>query len=126
MGILNNWPFVKRDELARRDREFDERIFPLGFDAQREKMKETLADLIPTPASKMQYLLFACLLAKDKYLQSDQTEEGLLSAKKVIDKVLRNTEEEKLLILTLARMDSNTFSLDEYPTPEQVRKEAGL
>jgi hypothetical protein len=126
MGILDKWPFVKREEIARREREFDERMFPFGFEEQRNKMRETLAELIPTPASKMQYLLFACLLAKDKYMMSGWQESGLVEAKKLIDKVLKSTEDEKRLILTLARMDTEAKSLESYPTAEEVRKEARL
>jgi hypothetical protein len=126
MSIFDHWPFVKRAEIARREREFDERMFPFGFEEHRRKMRDTLMELIPTPRSKVQYLLFACLLAKDKYILSNWSESGLIEARKQIDKVLNNTEEEKLLILTLARMDAETDSIENYPTAAQVRREAGL
>ncbi|MDR3224945.1 MAG: hypothetical protein LBT52_01465 [Clostridiales Family XIII bacterium] len=126
MRLLNGWPFVSKEVRARQEREFDERIFPLGMEAQRDKMKEVLLALIPKSASKIQYILFACLLSKDLYLQNDKTEEGIRLAKARLDKILRNTEEEKLLIMTLAQMDAETDSLETYPTPEQVRKTAGL
>jgi len=126
MSIFNGWPFVSKEERSRREQEFDERIFPLGMEAQREKMKEVLLALVPDSASKIQYILFACLLSKDLYLQNGKTEKGILLAKRKIDKILHNTKEEKLLIMTLAKMDADTDSLETYPTPEQVRKMAGL
>jgi hypothetical protein len=127
MSIFDYWPFKKRAEIKRQEEEFNERMFPLGFDEQRYMITKTLTELIPdTPARNVRYLLFACLLAKEKYIQSGFSESGLRQARAQIDKVLRNTEEEKELILTLARMDAETTSLGTYPTADEVRAQAGV
>ena len=126
MGIFNGWPFVKKSETERREREFDERMFPLGFDEQRGKIMQLLQELIPSPDKQLQYLMFATVMVKEHYLNNDRSKSSLIQAKKKIDSVVKITEQEKWMIVALAWLDTEATSLDNYPTADQVRKAAKL
>jgi hypothetical protein len=124
MSIFNNWPFVSKAEQQRNAEDFDAMVFPFGVEAQREKMKDTLSTLIKNPKVQTNLLLFACMRAKETYIKEGQGSRALEEAKKVIGKIMLKliTEDEKMLILALARLDSEIDSLAEYPTPDDVHK----
>ena len=126
MGIFSGFPFETRKDRDRISREFDKRMFPLGVEEQWGKTQEVLSALIDKKLIKHDMIHFAYMSAKDKYTTYKDEGFGEQAAQNELNRIIRKNEEAKKLILALIRLDTETESLDDYPTPDRVREAAGL
>ncbi|MDR1495927.1 MAG: hypothetical protein LBS67_03290, partial [Clostridiales Family XIII bacterium] len=98
MGLLDGWPFRSREEMERKNREFDERVIPLGPE-QKELAQNVLAKLKP-PKSRndKKELLFGYLVGKDKYVQNGKGEDGMAAMSAELKKLKFLSDEENRII----------------------------
>ena len=124
MGIFSGFPFETKKDIDRRNREFDERMFPFGAEKQWEKTKEVLSVLVDEKHIKRDMIHFAYMSAKDRYTTYMEEGFGEEAAIKELDRVLKKKNEVKKLILTLIKLDTEIEAFEDYPTPERVREVA--
>ncbi|MDR1042361.1 MAG: hypothetical protein LBL54_00470 [Clostridiales Family XIII bacterium] len=121
MGLLDGWPFRNKEEIERRNREFDERVMPLGPE-QKELALTVLNELKPsTSRNDSKDLLFGYLVGKDKYVIKGKGEDGMAAMTAELDKLKFFTKEEKLVIKALVKYDSEVINIDYYPSAEKIR-----
>jgi hypothetical protein len=121
MGLLDGWPFRSREDIERKNREFNERVMPLG-DRQKDLAMALLGELKPTGSrNDRKELLFAYLVAKDKYVQKGKGEEGSEAMNAELKKLRFLSEHEQRIIKTLVRYDSEIIDINYYPTAEKIR-----
>jgi hypothetical protein len=121
MGIFDGWPFHSKEEIERKNREFNERVIPLG-PAQKDRALAVLKELRP-PKSRndSKELLFCYLVSKDKYLLKGKGQEGMAAMTSELDRLKFLSGEEKRLIKTLVAYDSEIIDLNYYPSAEKIR-----
>ncbi|MDR0518692.1 MAG: hypothetical protein LBG82_01360 [Clostridiales Family XIII bacterium] len=121
MGLLDGWPFRSREEIERKNREFNDRVIPLG-EAQKERVMELLGELKPAGSrNDKKELLFAYLVAKDRYIQKGKGDEGSAAMAAEMKKLRYLSDEEQLIIKTLVKYDSELINIDYYPTADKIR-----
>ncbi len=123
-SIFHGFPFVSREQLEREERDFKNRIFPLGIE-QREHIATILSEVIPEVRNESDRL-YAFISAKDAYMQEYTYDAGrAISLARDAIRVMRwkNSHLENL-ILSLIILELPLTSLDEYPTAEMVRQKA--
>ncbi|MDR1953494.1 MAG: hypothetical protein LBQ21_03325 [Clostridiales Family XIII bacterium] len=120
MGILNGFPFITKEERVRREQEFNNRVFPLGVEQQRDAAALLLSELIPEGRTKPDMLLFTFIVAKDAYMKNGKGEPGETAARRALGRVMRKNEREKALILSAIKLEAEITSMDDYPTAEEV------
>ena len=119
MGLLDGL-FVSKEERARRAREFDQRVFPFGLEAQRQAARDLLSTQLGKGRSKDNELLFAFIVAKDKYLLENKGDAGYQAAVRQLKKLGWISKDQKNFILAFLLLETRIQSLDEYPTEEDV------
>jgi hypothetical protein len=121
MGLLDGWPFRSREEIERRNREFDERVMPLGG-GQKDRALSILEELKPQGSrNDGKELLFGYLIGKDKYVQKGKGESGMEAMSAELNKLKFLSDEEKRVIRALVKYDSEIINIDYYPTAEKIR-----
>jgi hypothetical protein len=121
MGLLDGWPFRSKDDIERRNREFNERVMPLG-ETQKELAAAVLEELKPRGSrNDSKELLFGYLVAKDKYVANGKGEGGMASMDTEMKKLKFLSEEERRIIKALVKYDSEVINIDYYPTAEKIR-----
>lgn len=120
MGLFDGFPFKSREQQEKESKEFARRVFPFGLEEQREAVRQLLRPLV-SPRLDDQEMLFAFISAKDKYIDEEKSEEGLQLARGVIRRQPSISEQDREIILAAVRLEAEAVSLDDYPTPEQVR-----
>lgn len=125
MGLLDGFLFVSKEERFRRQKEFDDRVFPLGVEVQRALVEKTLSELIDDRNNRPEIQLFAYLSAKDKYILHEKSEKALALAKKELERVIRKNNRAVSLILSLIQLDSEISSIEDYPGVEAIRRHTG-
>jgi hypothetical protein len=124
MGILDGFLFISKDERRRRQKDFDNRVFPFGVEAQRPLVEKALSELVDDRNNSAEIQLFAYLSAKDKYILHEKSEKALALAKKEIERVIRKNNRAVSLILSLIQLDSEISSIEDYPSAPAIRAHA--
>jgi hypothetical protein len=121
MGLLDGWPFRSKEETEKRNREFDERVIPLGPE-QKERALAVLEELKP-PKSRNdnKELLFGYLVGKDKYMLKGKGHDGMTAMSAELDRLKVLSDDEKRVIKALVKYDSEIINIDYYPTAEKIR-----
>jgi hypothetical protein len=121
MGLLDGWPFRSKEDIDRRNREFDERVIPLGPE-QKDLAQAVLEELKP-PRSRndKRELLFGYLIGKDKYVLKGKGEDGMAAMTAELGKLKYLSDAEKLIIKALVKYDSDIIDIDYYPSAEKIR-----
>ena len=119
MSILDTL-FVSKEERQRRAKEFDGRVFPFGMEEQRETVRKLLSTQLGKGRGKENELLFAYLIAKDKYLLNDKGEKGLKNACAQLKNLGWLSKGQKKFILALVLMDTEIQSIEEYPSEDDI------
>lgn len=130
MGFLNifdGFPFKSFKQMEKERKRYERRIFPFGMQAQRDAAKTVLRELIPNPKVADEERLYAFISVKDLYTReveeddepADQ-EEMETAARKQLARLRWMTEEDKVAIFTLVRLECRITSLEEYPTAQDV------
>ncbi|MDR3225341.1 MAG: hypothetical protein LBT52_03470 [Clostridiales Family XIII bacterium] len=121
MGLLDGWPFRSKEEIERKNKEFNERVIPLG-PKQKEMTLSVLKELRPAKSrNDSKDLLYAYLVAKDKYIQKGKGEEGMAALNVELSKLKHLSDEEKRIIKALIKYDSELVDINYYPTAEKIR-----
>ncbi|MDR2163945.1 MAG: hypothetical protein LBO70_08475 [Clostridiales Family XIII bacterium] len=121
MGLLDGWPFRSREEIEKRNREFDERVMPLGGD-QKDQAMAVLGELKPKGSrNDTKELLFAYLVSKDKYIQNGKGEDGMNAMSLELNRLKFLSDYEKRVVKALVKYDSEIINLDYYPSAEKIR-----
>jgi len=120
MGWFDGFPFTSKEERERRRKEFEKRVVPFGVEAQREKLSATLKELFPKV--DIMDATFVFFDAKDAYTSRDDRDEGILAAKRKLQKVRWVDGRTETIILRLVELESAITSLDDYPTAQDVLK----
>ena len=118
MGWFDGFPFVSKEERERRRKDFEKRIAPFGVEAQREKLKATLAELFPD--DDQIDIVFAFYDAKDAYTNKEIKEEGVAMARMKLRKSRRIDGRKEAIMLRLIEMEIELTSIDDYPTAKDV------
>jgi hypothetical protein len=122
MGIFDGWPFHSKEEIERKNREFNERVIPLG-PTQKDRALAVLKELKPRKSrNDGKELLFCYLVSKDKYLLNGKGEDGMAAMSSELNRLKFLSEEEKRLIKTLVTYDSEVIDIHYYPSAEKIRK----
>ena len=119
MSLSELFTFVSPEEKRRRDRDFVEKIFPLGLE-QRELALQALRPLI-RPKISDEILLYAFIAAKEKYLDDFEQK----AAVACLQKQPFFSDTEKSYVAALILLDVKVKSKAEYPCADDV-KEAAL
>jgi hypothetical protein len=127
MAWFEGFPFVSKEERARRQKKFERRLVPFGIEAQRDRAKETLTALFPDLDSKDS--LFAFYDAKDAYTnyrddEDKDARDGLAAATMKLRKLKWIDERKTKLLLAFIELESAIESLDDYPTLAQITAHA--
>jgi hypothetical protein len=121
MGLLDGWPFRSKEEAERKNREFDERVLPLGPD-QKDRALAVLGELKPHGSRNGdKELLFGYLVAKDKYVLKGKGEDGMIAMNAELNRLRFLSDDEKRIIRALVKYDSEIVNMDYYPTAEKIR-----
>jgi hypothetical protein len=125
MGWLEGWPFTKKEDAEEKQAAFNDRVFPLGMEAQREAARKILPEIIPpTRMLNETDLLFAYISAKDKYIAANKGGAGVEAVKKHLKSIHWKNENNNRVLLTFIRLESEIGSFDDYPTAEEILAEA--
>ena len=119
MSILDTL-FVSKEERQRRAKEFDRRVFPFGLEEQREIVSKLLSTQLGKGRGKENELLFAYLIAKDKYLLNDKGETGINRALAQLKNLGWLSKGQKKFILALVLLDTEIQSIEDYPSEDDV------
>jgi hypothetical protein len=121
MSLLDGWPFRNKEDIERKNREFNDRVMPLG-PGQKDLALSVLGELKP-PRSRndKKELLFAYLVAKDKYVQKGKGDEGMAVMDAELKKLKYLSQDEMRLIIALIKYDSEIIDINYYPTAEKIR-----
>jgi hypothetical protein len=121
MGLFDGWPFHSKEEIERKNREFNERVMPLGPE-QKDRILAVLGELKPAGSrNDVKELLFGYFVGKDKYILNGKGEDGMAAAAAELKKVKFLSEEERRVIKALIIYDSEVINMDYYPTAEKIR-----
>jgi hypothetical protein len=121
MGLLDGWPFRSKEDIERRNREFDERVIPLG-PRQKDMAMAVLEELKPSGSrNDNKELLFGYLVGKDKYVMKGKGEDGMVAMTLELGKLKFLSDEEKRVIMALVKYDSDIIDIDYYPSAEKIR-----
>jgi hypothetical protein len=121
MGLFDGWPFRSKEEIERRNREFNERVMPLG-ETQKELALAVLGKLKPPKSRNSdKELLYGYLVAKDKYVQESKGQDGMNAMSRELDRMAFLSDEEKRVIRTLVQYDSEIINIDYYPSADKIR-----
>jgi hypothetical protein len=121
MGLLDGWPFRSREDIERQNREFDERVIPLG-PVQKELATAVLEELKPSGSrNDNKELLFAYLVGKDKYVMKGKGDDGMAAMTVELNKLRFLSTEEKRVIKALVKYDSDVINIEYYPSAEKIR-----
>ncbi|MDR3305937.1 MAG: hypothetical protein LBS85_07955 [Clostridiales Family XIII bacterium] len=118
MALFEGFPFVSKEERARKQKETENRLFPFGLDAQRDAARHVLTELFPD--LQIQESLFAFLDAKDAFVKNDKGAPGRQAALGRIKKIRRLDERKQTLLLRFIELESAAPSIEEYPTAAAV------
>jgi hypothetical protein len=121
MGLLDGWPFRNKEDIERRNREFDERVMPLG-PGQKELAVAVLKELRPQNSrNDVKELLFSYLVSKDKYMLKGNGEDGMAAMTTELKKLKFLSDDERRIIKALVKYDSEVIDIDYYPSAEKIR-----
>ena len=118
MALFDGFPFTSKEERERRKRDFDKRVVPFGVEEQRDKVRETLKELLPK--TDLLDATFAFFNAKDAYTLKETKEEGLAAARLKLSKVRWIDGRTMAILLRYVELETEITSLDEYPTAEEI------
>jgi hypothetical protein len=95
---------------------------PLGS-TQKELATAVLTELKP-PGSRIgdKELFFAYLVGKDKYVMSGKGDVGMDAMSKELDRLKFLSGQEKRIIKTLVKYDSDIINIDYYPSAKKILK----
>jgi hypothetical protein len=125
--MFEGWPFVSREERERRQKEYADRVFPFGVDAQRERTAAVLRELFGGEKKyDAQDALFCFISAKAAYAQAGEGGDGYAKAGAQLRKLRFKQPDKIALMLAFIELESNIASLDDYPTADDVRRRAAL
>ncbi|MDR1293099.1 MAG: hypothetical protein LBJ91_06885 [Clostridiales Family XIII bacterium] len=121
MGLLDGWPFRSKEDIERRNREFDERVIPLG--PEQKDMALAVLDELKPPGSRndSKELLFGYLVGKDKYVMKGKGDDGMAAMAVELNKLKFLSEGEKRIIKALVKYDSDIINIDYYPSAQKIR-----
>jgi CTP synthase (UTP-ammonia lyase) len=121
MGLLDGFPFVRREERERRRRDLEKRVVPFGAEAQGEKIKETLKELFPR--EDITSLVFAFYQAKDAYVSEEDAEKKAAAAQRKLNDIRWVDGRMAAILLKFVQLESAITSLDEYPSASDILEE---
>lgn len=122
VGWFNGWPFKSKEQQAKEEREFENRVFPLG-EAQREMALGILRQ-VTSKKLRDNEKLFAFISAKDRYVQAEEDPDALELSRAQLIKMNWLKEDDLAPILALVVLDARVQSLSDYPTLEAVLERA--
>ena len=124
MGWFDGFPFKTQKQVEKERKTFENRVFPLGLEAQRDAARTVLREALTTKAEDEQ-LLFPFICGKDAYVSAMEDEEPPRVAALFAIRHLRwLSSDEKKIFLALIELDIQAGSLENYPTADMVRAAA--
>ena len=102
--------FTSAEERRRREKEYQNKIFPLGM-GQRDLALAALRPNIRVKISDAE-VLYAFVVAKQHYLDADG---DISAAETYLNKTGIFIEPEKRIIMKLIKLDAAVTDLDDYP-----------
>jgi hypothetical protein len=121
VGWFEGFPFQSKEDRERKAKEFEDRVFPFGVEAQRNAVTALLKELGTSPKAQTQDLLYAYISAKDKYVLKGKDENAFSIARQQVTKLKWVEASDRRIILAMIKLDTDIQSLENYPTADEIR-----
>jgi hypothetical protein len=124
---FNGWPFKSKEQREREDDAYRAQMFPLGVDTEMAAVKEVLSQLFSGEKKyDPEITLFMFLSSKQVYLDAQSSAAGKALVKDRLAQIGRWTGERAELMAAFVSLECRARSMEEFPTEEAVRAEAGV